>query len=613
MAWHVRQLSAAVFLVLQHSLGYEEDEIPAFHQDIVTNEWDDDPLSFVPFDRVNNRPVQFWRGDYKDVKLLSCKVPNDLLFDWLDLKRGMAAWLKELEYQGNMVMQIYWEQIRPIQHALTNIVAFHNTTTSRDCILGLLCVRSFYLVVQSAAYRNNEMVTQNNFVNDWFYFCHKFKWSVLIKSGWGAVLFPSMDSLSSSFHHSNEGLVWTDCETLPGTSLKLPMSREEAYRMSPDDMSVLMEVTSQATSDESILKQCPCSLAFAAVLLASSSEDAAGVFQFLDIAQEFLRYYNEKNAFTFVNLLHLRFPIWHLVATNTMRLDEQLEFSQKKSCQLLWCPDGGTPNPITCQCEVMFQEELRNTTVCIFMVDTRRKSSLRNITSIINARFWTLAYGINRFYAEDHGYELDYVQPVNETHFPNRKVGWGKVKVVIDSLIERGPERCAYGVSIDTDAFFRTSEPLATAITHYGLDSDKLILFSQEYHTENNPDNTFANGGFFIVRNTKEGVGLLEEWYNIPETYPELEHLKRENPQGLNLCWDLKMQPKYKDVVVLAEPYLFTAPFGWYIRHNWFKDLRFEQEMQDILLQRLQKRYNCIMCQNVYDWDDSNNTDPGWR
>lgn len=78
------------------------------------------------------------------------------------------------------------------------------------------------------------------------------------------------------------------------------------------------------------------------------------------------------------------------------------------------------------------------------------------------------------------------------------------------------------------------------------------------------------------------------------------------------MCWDQKMQPKYAAVTALGEPHLFTAPLGVAIRHNWFKDLRFEQELQDILLHRLQRRYNCIVCQNVYDWDDSNNTDPGW-
>lgn len=183
--------------------------------------------------------------------------------------------------------------------------------------------------------------------------------------------------------------------------------------------------------------------------------------------------------------------------------------------------------------------------------------------------------------------------------------------VIIEKLREYGPERCAYGVSIDTDAFMRTSEPLSAVIQHYKLDSSKLILFSQEYHTELRPNNTFANGGFFIVRNSKEGVGLLEEWYNVPEDYEDMADLKKNNPQGLNLCWDLKMQPRHADSVVLAPCHLFTAPQGWYVRHNWFKDLNFEQEMMDIMLQRLYRKYDCIMCNNVYDWDDSLNHDVG--
>jgi len=323
--------------------------------------------------------------------------------------------------------------------------------------------------------------------------------------------------------------------------------------------------------------------------------------------------YREQNDFTLVNLMNVQWPIWPTLSLAVSRIAEQTTADSQESCDLLWCPDGGTPNPITCACEVFFPKAPDNTTVCFFMVDTRRKSSLRNITSVLNARFWTLTYGINRLYAEDHGYQIEYVQPDNQTHFPDRKVGWGKVKVIIDRLREYGPDRCAFGVSIDTDAYMRTSEPLGDAIHEYGLDSSKLILFSQEYHTELRPNNTFANGGFFIVRNSEAGVGLLEEWYNVPEVYPDMAHLKKENPQGLNLCWDEKMQPRHSDSVVLAPSHLFTAPLGWYVRHNWFKDLRFEQEMMDVLLQRLHRRYGCIMCQNVYDWDDSLNTDPGWR
>lgn len=245
------------------------------------------------------------------------------------------------------------------------------------------------------------------------------------------------------------------------------------------------------------------------------------------------------------------------------------------------------------------------------MVDTRRPSSLRNITSVLHARFWTLAFGINRLYAEENGYEIEYIQPDNQTHFPDRKVGWAKVKVIIDKLRLYGPKRCAFGVSIDTDAYMRSAEPLEAVIEHYNLDSSKLILFSQEYHTEHKPNRTFINGGFFIVRNSDAGVRLLEDWYEVPERFADMAHLKKTNPQGLNLCWDEKIQPLHTEFVVLAPSRFFTAPRGLFVRHNWFKDLQFEQEMQDILLQRLQHKYGCIVCSNVYDWDNSMNHDVG--
>jgi len=245
------------------------------------------------------------------------------------------------------------------------------------------------------------------------------------------------------------------------------------------------------------------------------------------------------------------------------------------------------------------------------MVDNRPRSSLNNITSVLNARYWTLSFGINRAYAHDYGYEIDYINANESTH-PGRKVGWAKVRIMMDALGERGPERCAYGVYVDTDAYIRTSEPLTAIISTYGLDLDKLILFSQE-HRKNDVGSgqRFINDGFFIVRNSPMGMGLLQKWYDIPEQHEDLAHLK-ENPQGLSMCWDLKLQPKYASVTVLGKPELFTAPLGMVVRHNWFQDRRFEQEMQELLLQRLVHRFKCILCRSAYDWDDSYNWDVGW-
>ena len=48
--------------------------------------------------------------------------------------------------------------------------------------------------------------------------------------------------------------------------------------------------------------------------------------------------------------------------------------------------------------------------------------------------------------------------------------------------------------------------------------------------------------------------------------------LKKDNPKGLNYCWDKVMHPEFKEKTVYAESRLFTAPLGEVIRHNWFKD-----------------------------------------
>jgi len=579
---------------------------------VITNIMDVDPEDHVLWDHHMNRPVEFWQGNYSNIKALSCYRSGDLLFDWLVIQQSLAKWLKEMMTGSSRVMQTYWELIRPVQHAFTNIVAFHNITTSRDCMLGMLAVRLFYLTVQSQAYREHEIIEQNNFLIDWHYFTNKFGWADIVRSGWGDVIWPSQHLIASSFADQLPWLSWIDCESPEGLD-GLPSSIQDVA-LSVADSTRIAAIQKAVDAVELInVRKCPVAFAFAAVLVAFQAIDVDIALQYLDRAQDFVRLYREKNDFTLVNLLNIRWPIWYTLALTVDRIADEARIQKPEVCGLLWCPSGGTPNPLTCNCEVLFPANRGNVTACIFMVDTRRKSSLRNITSVLNARYWTLTYGINRLYAEDHGYEIEYVQPDNQTHFPDRKVGWGKVKVIIDKLRAYGPQRCSFGVSIDTDAYIRTSEPLSSAIYHYGLDDSKLILFSQEYHTELRPSKTFINGGFFIVRNTKEGVDLLEEWYNVPEDHIEMAHLKKENPQGLNLCWDEKVQPFRANTVVLAPSHLFTAPLGWFVRHNWFKDLHFEQEMQDVLLQRLYHKYGCIMCQNVYDWDDSLNIDVGWR
>jgi len=581
---------------------------------VISNERDD-PATHTFWDYAAGRPIEWWVGNYSDVVEVSCVRSRDLLFDWAFLKESLTSWLRELYSGGARSHQTYWERIRPMQHALTNIIAYHNFTANQDCFLGMLAVRMFYLVGQSQEYKESQFIIYNSFVLDWHYIAHRFGWSVVVRSGWGDVIFPSFHLLSNSFRQNSPWLSWIDCDRLPHASeLDLPRSYSEVVMLVTDAdrsrFTRLAEAIDGATAEDAW--KCPVALSFSAVVVAVGSDVDDAALRYLDLAQGFIQMYSEKKDFTVVNLANIEWPIWETLARMMGRfVGTGLVENSGRNCTLSWCPDGGTPVPTTCSCERLFPEPHPSATVCIFMVDTRRTSSLRNITAVLAARFWTLAYGLNRLYAEEHGYEIEYVIPDNQSHFPERKVGWGKIKVVTEKLLEYGPERCAFGVSIDTDAYLRSSEPLAAAIHHYGLDRSKLILFSQEYHTELQPNTTFANGGFFIVRNSEGGIRLLQEWYDVPEDYDDMRHLKKENPQGLNLCWDRIMQPKYSDRVVLAPSHLFTAPRGWFVAHNWFKDLQFEQSMIEVMLQRLNRKYGCIMCDNVYDWDDSVNHDLG--
>ncbi len=57
------------------------------------------------------------------------------------------------------------------------------------------------------------------------------------------------------------------------------------------------------------------------------------------------------------------------------------------------------------------------------------------------------------------------------------------------------------------------------------------------------------------------------------------------------------MQPAHAGVTVLAPPWQFGGPQAWLVRHNWFKDLRFEHELQEVLLHQMRAHVGCIACE----------------
>ncbi|CAD7936565.1 unnamed protein product [Amoebophrya sp. A25] len=178
--------------------------------------------------------------------------------------------------------------------------------------------------------------------------------------------------------------------------------------------------------------------------------------------------------------------------------------TRKERCTLTLCPDHRTPNRDSCACEQWFppihrRRKLMPTSpperdnheyevrVCIFVTDTRPiQIDLRSVSAVTTTdEWWSLSYAINFLYARSHGYHIErrseklYQPPVGSdeggegdslnlwSQDPSRKVGWAKMWYMWKRLNELGQEKCTHGVSIDSDAWFKTSEKLENIIDFF--------------------------------------------------------------------------------------------------------------------------------------------------
>ena len=251
-------------------------------------------------------------------------------------------------------------------------------------------------------------------------------------------------------------------------------------------------------------------------------------------------------------------------------------------CEYRVCPQGQTWYASGCECVQVLPPVERASNICIFVSDSRPLGDLSE--ELENLRYWQLTFRVNALYADLQGYKIFFHQPQPSKE---RKIGWAKVLFMLQTMQQEGAA-CEFGVSIDSDAIFATNERLESAIAAYGLYRDRHFLFGEEYHQEEKADEVInANGGFFVVRNSEVGLQMLKEWYNVPNTYPTHRQYAKDNPQGLNFCWDSKIHHKYKQYISYAHPQLFSAPYSLMVRHNWFKDEAFEAELTRIALERI--------------------------
>ena len=115
------------------------------------------------------------------------------------------------------------------------------------------------------------------------------------------------------------------------------------------------------------------------------------------------------------------------------------------------------------------------------------------------AHYGDICLEINRLYCQKHGYELI---RSNKRTYNDRHPTWERFPLLLKHI-----ENYDYVVWIDADAFFYNSAPpLEEIINHYKKD----ILLSADADTYLTPDS--VNAGFFILKNTKQVISILNKW-----------------------------------------------------------------------------------------------------
>mmetsp|Transcript_38504 Transcript_38504/g.86458 ORF Transcript_38504/g.86458 Transcript_38504/m.86458 type:complete len:485 (-) Transcript_38504:788-2242(-) len=471
----------------------------------------------------------------------------------------------------------------------------------------MIFMQYFTPKAQGEPHADHDAALAMNCLDYYSVFLQEFDWRTAVDSGWGGIIFTFLFALQSHYTKSFElecGEYW---EIVSGKQVSEVYEYIQIFR------------NSGQLNDE-LRKACPHAFATMMITVAAldvamdsdgkvDSDLAADVRAAAHDAVVDLQLSMALHAGRHQNFFQViggRWPLWFWAAQLAQHLADPSRFdshvrSRAQRCPI-FCP-AATPNSATCSCDVLFPRVKVQPRVCIFMVDTRPGLLQRSFASIAESSFsfYAAARHVNQLYAAEHGYNLTYVRPIPEKHYPGRKVGWAKVRIVIDELTAR-PD-CDLGVSVDTDAFLRSSESIGGWAAAYDLtpSSEKHILFGKELHDE--LGSTIVNGGFFVVKNTETGRRILEEWWRVPLDHPSHAHFLREDPQGLNKCWDQVVHPRWSAAVAVGSATLFSAPLSTVVRHNWFKDRKFVQEMTEVIAARLQHQFGCIICNEWIPWE----------
>lgn len=168
---------------------------------------------------------------------------------------------------------------------------------------------------------------------------------------------------------------------------------------------------------------------------------------------------------------------------------------------------------------------MKNSEISVIMSDNRDISMLDDISYL----HYTIS--INKSYCELHGYNFDFILPTignsiikrlfeynnsfcfSLNNFILRSVHWTKILSCVNYL--RNHENIKYLVFLDSDCVFYNSEIKVESFIKKMLEYEKHLLF----FTDLPWNNSRATSGFFVVKNSKEGIEFLSNWWSFKNDF----------------------------------------------------------------------------------------------
>ena len=587
--------------------------------------------------------------DHEKAKHKSFRESLPTTFSTLQDPDDNFSMIKDL--QSTNIAQ--WLYVRPYMHSMWNYMQHQQNLEHVHCPMGFISI--VFVTVETVVQQQQSSISLSMLSSLWYMMIKIWKLSDWIRSGWAQILSHVIISLrekSSLLLDDIPRELFLDCPDFPHGILR-PNDMFDSLRNFDsnwdDSRDEWLQTFGMLLSDRNQDGSSRCPMATATVAMRIAAHEAMfgrvesweAIFS---TAQDILwEIPMEQVIFT-------QWPFWEFLSVQSMVLSET---QHMEVCRLSTCKKGWTPNPGSCTCEKIYEpldadsprigdtyshrstltrqhstherqnvdeidshhrgsEDSDGSTdregpmFCILMADTRAPTLGADYEKFIeDGRFYAVSYQVNRLYARQHGYQFFFLAPDPEKHYPERKVGWGKVALFIEMMQNRteGPDRCDYGVCIDTDAYFLTTESLENLVKSHGLVpyGDKLAAFSEELSVPKNEPKVYVNGGFWIVTNSESGVQLIQDWYNVPNDFPQYAAWKKENPQGLNHCWDRAMHPVHNASISLINSLEVSCPRASYVRHNFFKEKHFKQELVEVLFARVFVETGCFWCDATFE------------